>query len=90
MFSSNSSYALNDSVNLHKGLNHIDVVYDGLPVSPGKYRMNVRIWDENQEDLDWVENALEFEVVESDLYGTGRFYKGGADIVVLPHTWSIE
>lgn len=90
VFSSNSSYAFNDNVNLHKGLNYIDIGYDGLPVSPGKYRMNVRIWDENQEDLDWVENALEFEVVESDLYGTGRFYKGGSDIVVLPHTWTIK
>ena len=89
VFSSNSHLASDDQVNLRKGENIIRVVYDGFPLSIGMYRVNVRLWDENEKDIDWIEGAFDFEIVESDIYGTGRFYKDSSSITLLPHKWII-
>ena len=60
-----------------------------MPLSCGIYTINVRVWDENEKDMDWVEKAYSFEVVENDIYGTGRFYKDSSSIIALPHKWSV-
>ena len=90
VFSSNSSFVCDAKINLHKGENMIRVAYDGFPLSIGSYKVNVRLWDKNQQDVDWVESAFEYEIVESDIYGTGRFYKDSSSIMLLPHKWIIE
>ena len=90
VFSSNSRFASDDKIDLHKGENVIRVNYDGFPLSIGSYKVNVRLWDKYEKDIDWVEGAFEFEIVESDIYGTGRFYKDNTSIILLPHKWIIE
>ena len=90
VLSSNSRFSHKDSLNLKKGMNCFHVNYSNLPISPGFYKVNVRIWDEYEKDLDWIESAFSFEVVESDIYHTGRFYKDSSSLVILPHTWIID
>ncbi len=85
--SSNSRFAMNEQIGLKVGDNWIDVDYPNLPLAPGLYKVNLRVWDQYERDLDWVENAFSFEIVESDVYGTGRFYKDSSSIVVVPHKW---
>ena len=88
--SSNSRFAMKDVLSLKKGKNWFEVKYDSLPISCGQYSINVRIWDGNEKDMDWVEKAYTFEIIESDIYGTGRFYKDSSSILALPHQWSIK
>ncbi len=90
VFSSNSRFASDDKINLHNGENVIRVDYDGFPLSIGNYKVNVRLWDKYEKDIDWIESAFEFEIVEADIYGTGRFYKDNSSIMLLPHKWIIE
>ncbi len=90
VFSSNSRFAYNDEINLHKGENYISVAYDDFPLAIGKYTVNVRLWDSSEKDIDWVVGAFDFEVVESDLYGTGRFYKDNSSVLLLPHKWILS
>lgn len=85
--SSNSRFAMEEQLGLKEGDNVIDVDYPNLPLSPGLYKVNLRVWDQYERDLDWIENAFSFEIVESDVYGTGRFYKDSSSIVVVPHKW---
>ena len=88
--SSNSRFAMKDVLRLKKGKNWFEVKYDSLPISCGLYSMNVRVWDVNEKDMDWVEKAYTFEIVESDIYGTGRFYKDASSILAVPHQWSVK
>ena len=88
--SSNSRFAMKDVMSLKKGKNWFEVKYDSLPISCGLYSMNVRVWDGNEKDMDWVEKAYSFEIVESDIYGTGRFYKDASSILVVPHQWQVK
>ena len=87
--SSNSSFAVKERIDLKKGGNWVEVSYDSLPLTIGNYRVNVRVWDQYEKDMDWVENAFSFEIVESDLYGTGRFCKDTSSIVMVPHHWEV-
>ena len=89
VMSSNSKFAMENNLSLKKGENWLEIKYDGMPLSCGIYTINVRVWDENEKDMDWVEKAYSFEVVENDIYGTGRFYKDSSSIIALPHKWSV-
>ena len=84
----NSFYEVQDSINLKEGKSYCEIHYDCLPLACGTYRMNLRLWDEEHNDVDWIENALSFEIIESDYYGTGRFYKGeGSSLLLLHNEW---
>lgn len=85
--SSNSRFASAEQLGLKEGENWIEVDYQNLPLAPGMYKVNIRVWDQYERDLDWVENAFSFEIVESDVFGTGRYYKNSSSIVVVPHKW---
>ena len=86
--SSNSRFSSRETLSLKKGENHWKVQYDGLPLTCGVYSINVRIWDEDEKDMDWVEKAYSFEIVEDDIFGTGKFYKDASSILALPHQWN--
>ena len=86
--SSNSRFSSRETLSLKKGENHWKVQYDGLPLACGVYSINVRVWDEDEKDMDWVEKAYSFEIVEDDIFGTGKFYKDTSSILALPHQWN--
>ena len=45
----------------------------------------------NREIGDWIQNAVELEVVDGDFYGSGRLYPPGwqGKGVLVPHQWVI-
>jgi lipopolysaccharide transport system ATP-binding protein len=85
--SSNTRFSVGKQINLHKGDNDFEVSYSNLPLNVGTYRMYLGVHDENEKALDGVSNALYFEVVEDDLYGTGKFCVSSRDPIVLKETW---
>ncbi len=88
--SSNSRFTIKERVSLHKGENLFEVEYAGLPLAVNQYRMHIGVYkDEGDCTLDVVENALVFDVIEDDVFATGKYYKGGGNIVDIPQKWSI-
>jgi len=59
-----------------------------LPLSAGLYRVNVSI-NVRGEILDHVNDALVFQVVEGDFYGTGRFPEFPGGICLINYKWQI-
>ena len=86
--SSNTSQVSTCKFSLKPGKNIFECTYSSFPFGTGKYTVNIRLWDKNQNDLDWIENATSFEIVEADIFNTGRFYKDSSSIVLLPHSWT--
>lgn len=87
VLSSNSKYAYDHEVSFKKGENKIIVSYNEFPLSCGLYKINVRVRDKYDKDIDWIEKAFSFSIIESDIYGTGKFYKDSSSIMILPHKW---
>ena len=86
---SNTRFMYNQQINLCEGENIIECHFDNLPLAIGYYRINVRLWDEYEQDVDWVENAFELEILEADIYGTNTFYKGSGGILAMPQKWNV-
>ncbi|MBI1763069.1 MAG: ABC transporter ATP-binding protein [Acidobacteria bacterium] len=59
-----------------------------LPLSRGQYLLTLFL-QVNHEIEDWIENAIELEVIDGDFYGTGRLYPPGwhGKGVLVPHQW---
>jgi lipopolysaccharide transport system ATP-binding protein len=59
-----------------------------IPLVAGMYR--VFLWcNVNRELSDMVEGAMQFSVVESDYYGSGKFpVRQKHGIMILPHSWN--
>jgi len=61
-----------------------------LPLIPGLYQVD--LWSAvGRERADCIENAGQFEIMESDFFGSGKLpthHKHGP--ILVPHTWSIK
>ena len=91
VFSTNSRFAVSDIVSLHKGENTFDVEYPNFPLNVGRYRMYIGLVDGDDEKvIDAVSNALFFDMMEADIYGTGRFHLGSSEPMALPEQWTIK
>ena len=60
-----------------------------LPLLPGRYTANVAV-RMNEVLSDWIQNAVFFDVFESDLFGTGRLPPSTHGRVVVGHSWGID
>ena len=60
-----------------------------LPLQPGRYSLNV-FAQLNGVVADWIEHATFFEVIDSDVFGTGRLPPASHGPLVLEHSWSAE
>lgn len=62
-----------------------------LPLSQGQYLVTLYL-EVNGQTADWIENAIELEVIDGDFYGTGRLYPPGwqGKGVLVPHQWEVE
>ncbi len=60
-----------------------------LPLQPGRYSLNV-FAQLNGVIADWIEHAAFFEVIDSDVFGTGRLPPASHGPLVLQHSWSAE
>lgn len=85
--SSNTKLMSKHIMSLNKGKNKFECLFDSLPFSIGKYKINLRLCDKEGKDLDWIENAITFDIIEADIYNTGRFHKDTSSIVLLSHSW---
>jgi lipopolysaccharide transport system ATP-binding protein len=59
-----------------------------LNLAPGNYRLNLVARKPNRENADFVEQAVTFDVVPTDIYGTGRLPQGRY-LIVLDAGWAI-
>jgi lipopolysaccharide transport system ATP-binding protein len=60
-----------------------------LNLAPGLYKLNVSIRDRYQHFVDRVEDAIAFEVIASDFFGSGRL-PGGSNLVYFDASWSMN
>jgi lipopolysaccharide transport system ATP-binding protein len=69
----------------------IRCVIPRLPLSQNQYVLTLFL-DVNREVEDWIQNAIEVNVIDGDFYGTGRLYPEGwrGRGVLVPHQWVIE
>ena len=79
----------NRSINLIRGENIINCFFETLPFQIGRYRINVSLHDGNNL-CDWIERAFLFDVIENDIYNTGKFDSKSISLIFLPNTWQLE
>lgn len=86
----NSHFETDNQIWLHEGENIVDIHYPFLPLSYGTYRINLRLWDEHEKDLDWVQSAMSFEIASTDIFGTKRIPTNLSAAIILPNKWSVR
>ncbi len=82
----NTSITTNNSFELKPGKNEVSVSFDYVPLQIGSYFVNLAM-DENTIKLDWVERAMEIEVIENNIYETGKLQGRHQGILILPNKW---
>jgi lipopolysaccharide transport system ATP-binding protein len=63
--------------------------FDALPLMPGNYTLDLYFGDDVQ-DLDIVMDAISFDVIESDTFGSGKIPPRAAGPIFWPATWEIN
>jgi lipopolysaccharide transport system ATP-binding protein len=66
----------------------ITCAFDKLPLLPGRYAIDLSLGDSLRE-LDTVNDAITFEVLPADVFGTGKLPPPGSAIVFWPAHFSI-
>ncbi len=90
LFNCSSELVIQDPVTL-AAHGEIRCVIPRLPLSRGQYLLALFL-QVNYEIEDWIQSAVELEVVDGDFYGTGRLYPPGwhGKGVLVPHQWLME
>jgi lipopolysaccharide transport system ATP-binding protein len=57
-----------------------------LTLAPGLYKLNIAIRDRHRQMLDRVDDAITFEVIASDFFGSGRL-PSGSNLVYFESSW---
>lgn len=84
----NTNITTNTRFELKEGTNNITVSFDYLPLQIGSYYMNLAM-DNDSIRLDRVERAMEIEVIENNIYETGKLQGRHQGIMILPNKWEI-
>jgi lipopolysaccharide transport system ATP-binding protein len=63
--------------------------YDRVPLMPGIYTIDLYLGDKLH-DIDTIHNAISFEVLPDDVFGSGRIPPGNAGPVFLQASWTVE
>ena len=61
-------------------------IIPNFPLMPGTYDLNLYA-ECKGEVLDWVQSAVQMEVIEGDFYGTGRLPPRSYGTVLVKHQW---
>ncbi|MCI0524582.1 MAG: ABC transporter ATP-binding protein [Acidobacteria bacterium] len=90
LFNCSSELVIRDPVTLPPS-GAIRCVIPQLPLSQNQYFLTLFL-EINREIEDWVQNAIELNVVDGDFYGTGRLYPDGwrGKGVLVPHRWIVD
>jgi lipopolysaccharide transport system ATP-binding protein len=63
--------------------------YDHVPLMPGIYTIDLYFGDKLN-DIDVIHNAISFEVLADDVFGSGRIPPSNAGSVFLRASWTVE
>jgi lipopolysaccharide transport system ATP-binding protein len=63
--------------------------YPRVPLRPGTYSLDLWLADEN-DDLDVVMDAIRFEVIEGDFFGSGKLPHPSTGPVLVPATFTLD
>lgn len=67
----------------------VSATIDELPLMPGSYVVDLFFGDRFA-DFEWIESATTVDVVEADVFGTGKLAPRGAGVVYCPATFAVE
>jgi lipopolysaccharide transport system ATP-binding protein len=85
---SNTNITLKKGLSLKEGNNKIKCEFELMPLQIGSYFLNLAM-NEGDIRLDRIERAFEFEIIENNIYETGKLQGKHQGIVILPNTWNI-
>lgn len=90
LFNCSSELVIRDPLTLPSS-GTIRCIIPSLPLSQSQYLLTLFL-QVNGEIEDWIQNAIELEVIDGDFYGTGRLYPPGwrGQGVLVPHQWTVE
>jgi len=71
------------------GAGHLDLMIDCLSVLPGRYYLSLWLKIQGPTYFDVLEHCLQFDVEESDFYGSGRGIHNYFGLVFLPCHWRL-
>lgn len=84
----NSSVKNEDFLSIpERGVFSCDI--NGLPIYPGSYTLTVYC-KANDTTADWIQNAGELEVTESNIYGTGKLPLKDYGTLLPEYTWKLK
>jgi lipopolysaccharide transport system ATP-binding protein len=86
VFGVNNRFIYDKSVDNYSSYGNITCNINNIPLMPGIYSIDMFFGDYHH-DLDIIHNAILFEVVESDVFGTGCIPPHMAGPVFWPATW---
>ncbi|MCC7007751.1 MAG: ABC transporter ATP-binding protein [Acidobacteria bacterium] len=66
----------------------VTATFERLPLMPGSYLVDLFFGDAYA-DFDWIESAISFDVLEADVFGTGKIAPRDAGVVYCPATFSV-
>jgi lipopolysaccharide transport system ATP-binding protein len=72
-----------------RGCAAISCHLDDLPLVPGSYLIDLFLGNENH-DLDVIHEAISFDIVPSDVFGSGKLPPKGAGIILWPAAFELE
>lgn len=90
LFNCSSELVITDPIDLpQKGT--LKCTIPRLPLSQNQYLLSLFL-ESNREVEDWIQNAIELDVIDGDFYHTGRLYPEGwrGKGVLVDHQWSKE
>jgi lipopolysaccharide transport system ATP-binding protein len=89
LFNCSSELIIRDPITLPPS-GTIRCVIPQLPLSQNQYVLTLFL-EVNRQIEDWIQNAIELDVIDGDFYGTGRLYPDGwrGKGVLVPHQWII-
>jgi lipopolysaccharide transport system ATP-binding protein len=85
---------IQDADRFSKPMRHGTVMcrFQDLPLMPGTYFVDLYFGDQHNvsHDMDIVQEAVSFEVLPSDLLGTGKLPPQGAGSIFWPGVWTLQ
>jgi lipopolysaccharide transport system ATP-binding protein len=67
---------------------HINLNLEKVELNEGKYLVTIFLDDESGEIIDWVTDAFEINVVQSDFYGTGLLPSSDKGPLLMKHSFN--
>jgi lipopolysaccharide transport system ATP-binding protein len=82
-----SSELLNKSYQFDVGQHFVDCKISKNPLQAGEYSLNLFLKN-NNDIVDWIQEAMIVEIAPGDYYGTGRIIENGNSSVFIQQNWN--